>query len=497
MKQRSDAMATKFATMAVFLTILAAYAGVLSWQLINNYYSDEALFNWVTVSALLDSGTPHIESHDAELMYGQLMLLVPFYLVPWLLPLAQHIVSLLTVSILLVIWYRHLSAAGFSTHQCIMLTTLVAINPGVLWCATGGGSGALSMLLLYLLHTAILRITHEGDIRAYITSGVLMAFYLYIDATAIYLLVVLLPALMIITPIKQLKTSPQSSFIIVGLPLVIVAVSWFYFNWVFYGNPLAFVTSTHSPFVGARAEAVNVEWLFDNGGELVKPAGIGFVYLLAGYPVMLYLLWVAGRREGSIGASLALISYPALSVGLATMTYYLSSPLQITVLFNAIVMAAVVRYGKGAGKTIVPLVLCLIVGFLGSWYLFARDTQPQIKAWQGALLHPQERDSGGEEKLGYWLASHRAPTLIDLHSGYRVVGARGDALELVTHYSDSYRLQLQRSRPDVAQIAVPDPDSAAGRVDEITRIYPELYDFGIDGYELAYDEDGWRVYRKM
>jgi hypothetical protein len=178
------------------------------------------------------------------------------------------------------------------------------------------------------------------------------------------------------------------------------------------------------------------------------------------------------------------------------MTFYIYSPLQVIALLNAIVMSEIVRYRRPPGKTIAALVLFLIMGVIGSGYLVARDTAPQIEAWRGALQHPQELRDSGAEKLGQWLAAHRLTTLIDLHSGYKVVAARGDALDLITPYSDGYKLLIQGALPEVGQIALPDPDSYAGRIDELNRFFPELYDFGMPGYHLAYDADGWRVYRK-
>jgi hypothetical protein len=51
--------------------------------------------------------------------------------------------------------------------------------------------------------------------------------------------------------------------------------------------------------------------------------------------------------------------------------------------------------------------------------------------------------------------------------------------------------------PEIGQVALPDPDSYAGRMDELNRLFPGFYDFGMPGYHLAYDAGGWRVYRKM
>ncbi len=482
---------------AVAVSMGLVYATLLFWQLHNNYSSDLAVYNWVTVRTLLDAGTLHSESHAGKLLYGQLAMLAPLYLVPKLLPLAQYIVSIAAVAVLLAIWHRDLSGSGYGRVERILLISLLALTPGIVWCATSGGVGALSLLLLYLLHRTVLRIVHESDIRAYIAAGVLMALFLYIDAIAIYLLAILLPVLVIFIPIRQLHSSPHSSLIILGLPLLIVVVSWLYFNWVFYGGPLAFLSSDHSAFLGARPEAEHIPWLFAYGGEFLRPAAMGIIYLVAGFPALLYLLWRAyWGGHGAVGR-IALSCYPALSVGLATMTFYIFSPLQVIVLLNAVVMAEIVRYRRPPGKTISALVLFLIMGVVGNGYLVARDTAPQIEAWRGALQHPQELRDGGAEKLGQWLAAHRLTTVIDLHSGYKVVAARGDALDLITPYSDRYKLLLQGVLPEVGQIALPDPDSYVGRIDELNKLFPELYDFGMPGYHLAYDADGWRVYRKM
>jgi hypothetical protein len=170
--------------------------------------------------------------------------------------------------------------------------------------------------------------------------------------------------------------------------------------------------------------------------------------------------------------------------------------LQVIALLNAIVMAEIVRYRRPPRKTIAALLLFLTIGIVGNGYLVAWDRAPQIEAWKGALQHPLALSDSGAEKVGQWLAAHRLPTLIDLHSGYQVVAARGDALDLITLYGDRYKLLIQHNIPEVGQIALPDPDSHAGRIDELSKHFPELYDLGMPGYQLAYDADGWRIYRK-
>jgi hypothetical protein len=64
----------------------------------------------------------------------------------------------------------------------------------------------------------------------------------------------------------------------------------------------------------------------------------------------------------------------------------------------------------------------------------------------------------------------------------------------VLGFSDAFTLAQGSGRLATAFVAVPDP--ATDSNDRINRRFPTLYERGYPGYALAYDQKGWRVYRR-
>lgn len=486
----------KLHVVALFFSLCVVFGAVQVRLLQHHYDSESSIYYWVMMRALLDAQQLRIDNLGFDMLYGQIALLAPSILLPALQKWSHYLVGVISVAWLLTIWYRSLSRRGYTGLQCSLLLVVIGLNPALLWGATGGGTLAVSLLILYLLHSVILQVLYQGDIRSYIAAGLLMALYVVFDATAGYMLFVLLPLMVLFTPVKHLQLAPHSVYIILGLPLLLVVLSWLYFNWIFYGEPLAFYTSATSIFRGVSAEADRHAWLYAYGGEFFRPMSVGLIYIVVGFPALIYLLYMSYRRGRSVHASLALAYYPAVAIGLATFSHYLDTPLQISSLAIVIVMAEVVRHDAAGRFSFATLVLLLTLGIGMNWYLFSKDDNVQIRNWRVALIEEIPVNGADEDKLGAWLSQHRSSTLLDLHSGYRVVAARGDAREVVMNLADGYQRALRSGTPDVAQIVVPNPDSYAGEHDEVNRMFPTLYEQGLDGFELTYDEGGWRVYQK-
>lgn len=74
--------------------------------------------------------------------------------------------------------------------------------------------------------------------------------------------------------------------------------------------------------------------------------------------------------------------------------------------------------------------------------------------------------------------------------------ARGDAADLVLPYADAFKFALRRGELSIAQIVVAEPRSGAGARDAVTRRVGKLYEEGMPGYELVFDQRPWRVYRR-
>lgn len=486
----------RHASLMVFSVLALLLGSMAALLLHHNFAADTAQYNWVSLRAILDADSLRLENLGFDQPHGPLLILLPFYLIPWLQPVAPFIASVAVTSLLMTLWYRQLRQGGYSLSQRLGLMLLMVVNPAVLWSSTAGGGEALALLMFYLLYRSCLRMIYDRDIRSFIALGLVLAAFFYVNVISIYLFFALLPLLILIVPIQQLRESPLSAYIIIGMPLMIAVGSWIYFNWIFLGEPLAFLNTYNSAFIGAKSYAENLPWLRDFGGELFTPMMIGLAYVAIGYPVVLFLMWLSYKEGRQMKITMVLMLHPVVSIGIATYTFFLASPLQITTLITASVMAEIGQLGCQKKGCVIPLIALLMIGNSAGWYMFMRDEYSHAKPWTAALVDTQARQHVGEEKLGHWLAQNRVPTLLDMRSGFRVIASRGDAKNLILPFTHAYHLAMRSDQPSVEQIAVPSPDGVTGRHDEINLRYPQLYESGMAGYERIYDENGWRVYRR-
>ncbi|HEY0722299.1 MAG TPA: hypothetical protein VGE50_13735 [Gammaproteobacteria bacterium] len=480
----------------LFATLTLGFGVVTTWLLHNNFVNDAAIVNWASLAAIFDAKTLRLENLGFAHPHGPMLILAPLHFIHGIGAAAPYIVSVMAVAFLMTLWNRHLRQGDYSAAQRALLVVLMAAHPALLWGATGGGREAISLLMFYLLYRSCLRMVYEKDMRSFIALGMVLAAFFYFDVISIFLFLALLPLLLVLVPSSMMREAPFSVYIMIGMPLLIALGSWIYFNWIFYGEPLAFINYYASGFAGARIEAETLPWLREFGGQFALPTLLGACYVLLGYPVLLFLMLRSYKEGRQLRISLVLMLHPALAIGFATWAYYLASPLQLSVLIAAGVMAELNRI-RCHGRCMVPLVMLLGVGIFSSWLLVLHDDYSHLQPWTAALQHQQPAAHLGDKALGHWLAEHREPTLLDLHSAHQVVTARGDAVGLLLPFTPEYRLAMRSDRPAIPQIAVPNPDTPAGVRDAINVRFPQLYESGLSGYQRVYDEDGWRVYRRV
>ncbi len=461
----------------------------------HNYINDEAQYNLASIISILDADTFRLENLGYEHPHGPILALAPLAAIPWLKSLAPFVVSVCTTSLLLTLWYRQLTKIGYGQFQRIVLLLLIAINPAILWSATSGGDEAIALFIFYLMYRNSLRLIDEKDIRSFIALGLVLAAFFYFDPISIYLFISFFPLIPLIIPIPLLRESPLSIYIIVGMPLLIIISMWIYFNLIFFGETLAFLNTYQSKFTGAMANAETLPWLRDYGGQLVTPILKGFVYVVASYPVLLYIMWQKHRGKRQLFTSTVLIFFPVISIGVSTYAYFLASPTQVTALIMGSVLAEITRIGDNKFNNFSVIIFLLLIGTASSWYIFTKDNYSYTKQWSAALLSSQNNPFSDDIKVGQWMAANHSPTMIDFQSGYRAIISRGDAEGLILPFTHEYRLAMRTERPKVAQIAVPDPDTFEGKRDKINIRFPHLYESGLPGYERVYDENGWRIYR--
>ncbi|MFA9459277.1 hypothetical protein [Thiohalorhabdus methylotrophus] len=481
----------------LFFGIAAVALGGLAWFLQQNHFvNDMALRRWATLLEVLDS--PRIRPEYLGLLYphGTFLALAPFhYLGPLDSAMAPTLVSVLFGAGLLALWSHHLQRAGQPPVFRILLVGLVVLHPAFLWGATSGSMGAISLGCFYLLYTAALRLIIRDDIHSFIVFGVLLAAFFFVEGASLYLSLALVPLLPLLAPRHILMSAPLSTFVILATPLLVVAFGWFYYNWLFFGTPLAFLQEAHTQLQGSAVEAL--PWLRIYGDQCLLPGLWTLGLTLAAFPAMVLLL--GGLRQDSqrLVTALVLLFHPVVAVCLATEDRFLRHPLELVALVLAGIMAELAYLGPRPARARQGVVALLALGLFGGWAGFLLYPTPTMEAWRGAFLKPVTApDHAGEIALGRWLGRHRGPTLLDDASGYRAIAARGDARGLIVPFEDRFQIELRLRQPTVEQVALPDPDSMVGLGDALNRRWPDFYQNGKPGYRLVYDYGGWRVWKR-
>lgn len=484
-----------------FMLVLMSFllVGVTIWLLSNGFQSEDATQRWALVLGAL--GAKHVLLENLTFLQPHLPLyiLIPFYFIPGLdTGAAPYLVSVLAATFLLFMWDRHLREVELSSFRHVILLILVVSHPAFLWAATSGGHLILSMIAFYMLYRSAQHIIVDHDIHSYISLAVVFLCFFFIDGSAIFIFVALLPLLVVIAPFRTIMLSPLSLYLIVGIPFVFAVGTWAYLNWIFEGNFLYFITNPDSAFMGGMLHIQDFPWLQDYGGEFIRPLLAATGYMLIAYPVSLYLLLDTMGNSYRFRGSVVLLLHPLLAIAIATSQYYLTNPFEILSLISAGVMAELTFIKMRSKREFVWLVIFLIASSAGGWWLFAQARNPQMQPWVQALqgdLHKKPL-ADADLALGLWLKMHRQPTMIDERSAFRVIAARGDAKHLDLPFSNNFKSHVRERIPDVAQIAVPDPDTLRGRRDVLNIHYPNLYKHGFPGFRMVYDHLGWRVYRK-
>ena len=86
--------------------------------------------------------------------------------------------------------------------------------------------------------------------------------------------------------------------------------------------------------------------------------------------------------------------------------------------------------------------------------------------------------------------------LVDTTNTPSVVLGRGSARGLLPPSDEAFTLGILFSRIDTPFVAVPDPQIGSGAQDRLNKAFPLLYRRGAPGYQLIYDNAGWRLFAR-
>jgi len=485
-------------TIIIIMTVIALSV-LASWLLSHGFMYDGATMRWAKVIGVL--GSEEIRLENLSLLYPHLPLysLVPFYYLPGMAyGAAPYLVSILFVCLLVGIFLFHMRDVAVTAPKRLLLVFLLIVHPTFLWGATNGSQLAMSMLMFYLLYHACQKMIAEHDVHAYISLSVILAVFFFVDGSAVFLFIALLPMLAVVAPRRLLMTSPVSIYFILAVPFLFSVLSWAWLNWVFEGDFLHFIRHPDSGYLGGYMEMYTYPWLKNFGGHFFEALIAAFGYTIIAYPIVVYFLISTWNERLRFRASLVLFVHPLLAIALATDQYYLTHPMEILVLINASILAELTFLDMARRRVYWSAVFFLLLSLAGGWWIFLESADPNMRKWVDSFRTERVliEDPDGSLRLGRWMNENRKDTLIDEITGYKALVARGDAEGTLLSYTSRFKLALNHAIPDVDQIVVSDPESNMGKRDRISQRYPLMYSEGMQGYVLVYSNNIWRVYRK-
>ncbi|ATX81456.1 hypothetical protein Ga0123462_0586 [Mariprofundus ferrinatatus] len=483
----------------VVMSVIALSA-LTAWLLSHGFMFDGASHRWAKVLGVL--GSEDVRLENLSMLYPHLPLyaLVPFYYLPGTgYGAVPYFVSVLFAGGLIGLFLWHMRHLDVVAYKRLLIVFLLVVHPAFLWGATNGSQLAMSMLMFYLLYHACQNMIAEHDVHAYISLSIILAVFFFVDGSAVFLFVALLPMLAVVAPRRLLMASPASIYFILSVPFFFSVLAWAWLNWIFESDFLYFVQDPESTYLGGYMEMFKYPWLVDFGGEFFQALIAATGYMLVAYPIIIYFLFSTWDEGLRFRASFVLFVHPLLAIALATDQYYLSHPMEILVLINASILAEITFLDMARKRVYWSVISFLVVSLVGGWWIFMESADPNMNRWVDSFRTERVMiaDEDGSLKLGRWLNENRRVTLIDERSGYKAMVARGDAEGLYLSFTSKFKIALNHEFPDVDQIVVPDPDSETGKKDKISQRYPLLYKEGMKGYRLVYKDNIWRVYRKV
>jgi hypothetical protein len=366
----------------------------------------------------------------------------------------------------LLVWMRHSPLDGYTRG----LALLVAATPPGLWLLTQSPrmallTGALLASFVWLRRYCATRATLHLFLFGLTSSAIFLAAY---EA------VVLVP-FMVLPLLREPRDMREKAAILTTalMPSAFMVGGWVYLNWIFLGDPWAFLAGWKTALAESAAYPPGLDAGLRHAALFVR------THALALAPWFLATVDVLRRRPGCWPATLALLATPAAWVILQGT---LGTPANATVLplFWA---CAVVSHGTpdcaactlGTPRTLLPL--SLAVAFFWTWGTsLVDDTQPLYRALHGL---PAPSTWSSTQNLVATLRAEAGTVLLDDTRLFPVVYLEGRPQRFLFPYEYEFEGAI-RTPALFARFVVVDSSGD----DRITRQHPLARIGMLQGYFL-------------
>ena len=471
----------------VFVAVLALAAIAVR----NGWVADDALRLWEGASTAARGGVPFGRIVAA---YPTLPFLTTTF-VAWLAPASAPVPSLVAAALFAIIAafsFLSLRKAGFRAALAGIMALFLAFHPAFLRALIAGPEDMFlaAFLLIFCLSLYDLR-ARSGASEVMHVGLALMALAFSHPMGAAFAFAAMPFLAFAVRPVLVAK-SGLNVVIALLFPMLFAIGAFVYVAWIFPGDGWTFFAA---PAASLSLWTVAISNIFGGGFSRIPAIDASLAMgaaIAVGAPAAPVMLALAYRRRPLVTPAAVFVAAAIAATAISVSSGLFGAPTAIVVAAPVLAAAVMLRVPIARQRPNLAVGL-VIAGWLGGFVSLAivdPTTVNRLYAADGSGRDGERLDAlaAGGATIG------RDGVLADVDNAPAFVLGRGDTRGILGPQSESFALAMLFRRIDSDVVAVPDPQSTTGANDRIDTAFPLLFQYGLPGYRVVYQNNTWRIF---
>lgn len=402
---------------------------------------------------------------------------------------------ILIVSFIMAFFAEFLLIKGFKTSTIFILGCIILSNPYFLWGFSSGPGQAYQILLMGGFFAGI-TIIHQGEeARGFLifSSGLALLFFNNYDGILIASVTILfLPFLF---NRRLFKQAPLGVYIVSFFPLVSAIFSTIYLGRIIHVAPSSLVT--YWKFLGT---------FYPTSANSVHLGNYSNISLIAMEKIIFYsalsflsLAFINRGQKDTIGFLFKLAVIPIVASFFGAWLGLLDSPNQIiSTLISLIPIAFIFNKFQHQHTKKRFIIIIFLINVTTSWFAFS----DQNVLWPKTIheINPDPLIDSDEIQLFDWVNdNYQYKTVLFFNNDPRFfagINMKKAGQNIFTPESDIYQKILLTRSIGVEQFIVKNVYDIYEGQDEISLVFPNLFDQGAKNYSPVFTGLHWKIYRR-
>jgi hypothetical protein len=485
-------MTRALASAPIAALVFVAIVAVAAIAVRDGVIGDDTLRLWAGASTAADGQVPvgRIVAAYPTLPF------VTTTLVAWLTPSGTPAPALVAAGLLALIaafFFHSLRRAGWPEADAGVASLLIALHPALIRAAIAGPADMFLAAFLLMLCVALYNLRARSGTSEVMAVGLALMALAFSHPMGAAVAFAAVPFLAFAVRPLLVANSAVNVVIALIFPTVFALAAFTYMSWVFPGDGWSFFAASAQSL---STWSVSEARLF--GDEVAKflPFEASLVMaaaLVLGAPVAVVMLARVYRRRPLIIPAAVFVATVIAATALSVLSGFFGDPAALVVAAPVLAATVVMRVPLVRERRVLVIAL-LVLGWFGGCAGVAMVDPAMVNALDAAVAR------GGNERIDALTAGgaaeQRDGVLADIDNAPAFVLGRGRARGIFGPQSEPFALAMLFDRIDTPFVAVPDPQSSIGAGDRLNKAFPSLFNEGMAGYRVIYQNNTWRLFER-